>query len=182
MVYFTPLHAACVERNGNAVLLCGESGAGKSCLAYACARRGWTLIADDAVHLAPWPDCLVAGGSRVIRLREVARALFPELEGRPMGVAPNGKPALEIAMETNGFRTARFATPSQVVFLARGSGAARSSPYSADAALGYFLQYMWHRDIAVHARRLRRFLARGAHELRFDHPDDGVDALEKLTS
>ncbi len=46
-----PVHAACVERQGRGVLLCGDSGAGKSSLAFACARAGWTYVTDDASFL-----------------------------------------------------------------------------------------------------------------------------------
>ena len=81
-VYFTPLHAACVTGGGRSILLCGDSGAGKSTLTYACARRGWTFVADDAVHLTPFPENIVAAGSSVIRLREPARALFPGITKR----------------------------------------------------------------------------------------------------
>src|SRR6185503_2639503 len=47
----TPLHAACVSRNGRGVLLFGPAGAGKSCLSFACAKRGWTYISDDGSSL-----------------------------------------------------------------------------------------------------------------------------------
>jgi hypothetical protein len=42
-----PLHAACVRIGGNAIALCGRTGAGKSTLAAALVRRGHALIADD---------------------------------------------------------------------------------------------------------------------------------------
>jgi ABC-type multidrug transport system fused ATPase/permease subunit len=38
----TDIHAACVSKNGKGILLCGETGAGKTTLASACARAGWT--------------------------------------------------------------------------------------------------------------------------------------------
>src|SRR5579864_4283636 len=47
----TPLHAGSVSRNSRAIVFTGDSGAGKSSLSYACARRGWTFISDDASHL-----------------------------------------------------------------------------------------------------------------------------------
>ncbi|MES2221693.1 MAG: aldolase, partial [Acidobacteriota bacterium] len=46
--YATPIHAGCVALDGRGVLLCGDSGAGKSSLSFACARKGWTYITDDA--------------------------------------------------------------------------------------------------------------------------------------
>ncbi len=61
--YVTPLHAACVEFAGQGVLLCGNSGAGKSSLAYACARAGWKYISDDASYL-------VRQGKRPARRRQ----------------------------------------------------------------------------------------------------------------
>src|SRR5580658_9847480 len=106
-VFFTPLHAACVAHDGAGTLLCGDSGAGKSSLAYACARRGWTLVSDDAVHLAPGPESVGVGGSNLIHLREPARALFPELHVLGARTAPNGKQAIEIDSVARGFRTAR---------------------------------------------------------------------------
>ena len=36
----TDIHAGCVSKDGKAVLLCGDSGVGKSTLSYACARAG----------------------------------------------------------------------------------------------------------------------------------------------
>ncbi|MGH9582392.1 MAG: aldolase, partial [Bryobacteraceae bacterium] len=36
------LHAACLVKDGHGVLFAGRSGTGKSSLAYACMRRGWT--------------------------------------------------------------------------------------------------------------------------------------------
>src|SRR5258708_21225465 len=51
LLCFTPIHGACVAREGRGVLLCGDSEAGKSSLAYACARRGWTYVTDDASWL-----------------------------------------------------------------------------------------------------------------------------------
>lgn len=41
------LHAACVERDGKAVLLTGESGSGKSTLAALLMGRGWRLLGDE---------------------------------------------------------------------------------------------------------------------------------------
>src|SRR6185437_13878064 len=56
------MHAACVALDGHGVLLAGESGAGKSSLSYACARRGWTYCSDDASALVrDAEDCVVMG-------------------------------------------------------------------------------------------------------------------------
>lgn len=46
------LHASSVAREGEAVLLLGPPGAGKSDLVLRLIREGWRLVADDQVALA----------------------------------------------------------------------------------------------------------------------------------
>jgi hypothetical protein len=41
------MHAAALERDGDAVLVLGDSGSGKSTLAYAGSQGGWRIVADD---------------------------------------------------------------------------------------------------------------------------------------
>ena len=50
-----PVHGACVRAGGKGVLLCGDSGEGKSTLAYAGARAGWTYVSDDATYIRDGP-------------------------------------------------------------------------------------------------------------------------------
>ena len=96
-LYLTPLHAACVERRGSGVLLCGGPGAGKSSLAFACARRGWTYVSDDASSLVRnHGDRLVLGRPGQIRFREDAGDLFPQLAGRLAKRRANGKMTIEV--------------------------------------------------------------------------------------
>jgi hypothetical protein len=76
------VHAACVAKNGKGVLLFGDSGAGKSSLAYTCAWRGWTYISDDCTLLprdAPGPIAL--GNPTNFRFRPDASTLFSEITG-----------------------------------------------------------------------------------------------------
>jgi len=95
--FVTPLHAACVSRHGQGMLLCGDSGTGKSTLAYACARAGWSYTSDDASYLirdANPPHVL--GSSHQVRFRPTARTLFPELFGYGLTPRAEGKPSIEI--------------------------------------------------------------------------------------
>ena len=88
-LYLTPVHAACVAWNGRGVLLCGESGAGKTTLAYACARKGWTYISDNESWLVrAAAGNLLVGDSRKIRFRPDAPTLFPELEDQQNQIVP----------------------------------------------------------------------------------------------
>jgi hypothetical protein len=50
---FLVIHAAVVARNGEAVILVGASGAGKTTLALALVDRGWSLVSDDLAVLDP---------------------------------------------------------------------------------------------------------------------------------
>jgi hypothetical protein len=177
-VFFTPLHAACVARDGAGTLLCGDSGAGKSSLAYACARRGWTLVSDDAVHLAPGPERIGVGGSNLIHLREPVRALFPELDVFRAGRAPNGKQAIEIDAGAEGFPTARYAFASRCYFLRRRPGPAAVRPFPARAAIQYFLKYLFPRDTAAAERHLRGFLSPPPCVLEYEHIEDALGILE----
>lgn len=95
--HFVLLHASCISSGGRAIVLCGDSGAGKTCLAYACAKRGWEFVSGDAVHVVRKScDRLVIGRPYEIRFRESAKALFPELDSSRAGFRANGKIDLEI--------------------------------------------------------------------------------------
>ena len=94
-LYLAPIHAACVSLNGSGLLLCGDSGAGKTSLAYQLARRGWTYVSDDAAHLVRTGGRRVIGKPYQIRFRHSACDLFPELRDYTP-VLRNGKLDLEI--------------------------------------------------------------------------------------
>src|SRR6202167_6089582 len=95
--YITSVHAACVAWEGSGVLLCGESGMGKSTLAYACARQGWTYVTDDGTILL-WDrrDRTAAGEPYRFRFREEAAEVFPELRGLTVGRQLGRKPTIEV--------------------------------------------------------------------------------------
>jgi HPr serine kinase-like protein len=122
-MYTTPLHAACVEFNGHGVLLCGDSGAGKSSLAYACARRGWTFLADDASCIVrARKGRIVIGNPYSMRFRESATNLFPELRERPVTTRATGKLAIELTTDSlPGIKIGRETEIDHIVFLDRHS-------------------------------------------------------------
>lgn len=136
-LFLCPVHAACLALDGRAVLLAGEQQAGKSTLAYACAKRGWTYICDDAGHLVRAAgDRVIRGNPHQIRLRPDARALFPELSRFDPFERPNGKPSLELDTQLLGFTSAASARGDYVVFLNRDAGSApRLAPFDSQEAL-----------------------------------------------
>jgi hypothetical protein len=122
-LYLTPVHAACVALNGKGVLLCGDSGAGKTSLAYGCARRGWTYLADDATHLVrDEPGRRLLGWPHQIRFRASAKTLFPELQGQPEARRANGKLDIEAHTADLGFSSIASETRADfLIFLDRGN-------------------------------------------------------------
>lgn len=55
-----PVHGACVARDGAGVLIGGVGGSGKTTTALACARRGWSYLADDYVGITEPSNAPVA--------------------------------------------------------------------------------------------------------------------------
>ncbi len=131
--HLTPLHASCAALHGRAVLLCGDSGAGKTSLAYACARKGWTYLSDDATHIVRGrDDHAVVGRPFRIRFRESARLLFPELSRFTPERRPNGKLDFEIETHALGMEVALESNATHLVFLNRHheSAPARFEPFA----------------------------------------------------
>lgn len=132
---FVFVHASCIARNRNAIVLCGESGAGKTCLAYACAKRGWSLVTGDALHIVRDDDTqTVIGRPYEMRFRESACHLFPELREFPGELRPNGKADVTVEPKRMGIATDVCATARAVVFLDR-CGPPGLRRYNREAAL-----------------------------------------------
>jgi hypothetical protein len=184
------VHAACVSFAGKGMLLAGDSGAGKSSLAYACARRGWTYVSDDAsafVRSAPVP--LVIGHPQKIRFREPVGELFPEFLGLKSKIRAYGKPTIEV--RTGGledFSTADQSTIDRIVFLNRpgfGGGAPALLPVGPEDAWRRLRMSVWDIQVPEFEERLaalRRLLEVPAYELRYSDLDAAIFLLEELAS
>jgi hypothetical protein len=84
------LHAAGVVLNGEAVLLAGPSGVGKSSLAAALLRQGASLLSDDAVALSLSGDALIAHpGFATLHLRSAEEDRLAPHQRSALG-APTG--------------------------------------------------------------------------------------------
>ena len=82
------LHAGGVTVPRGALLIAGESGSGKSTLTAGLAHRGYPVLGDDAVLLAP--DGFVQPLKRRLKVEEPARTLLglPEAEGPLASIWP----------------------------------------------------------------------------------------------
>jgi len=74
------LHAAVLEKNGRAVVLPGDPGAGKSTLTAALMLSGWRLLSDE-ITLVDRDDGLLVGLARPVSLKnasiDVIQRAFP---------------------------------------------------------------------------------------------------------
>jgi len=178
------VHAGCVAKNGRGVLLCGSSGSGKSSMAFACVRAGWTYVSDDAMMLLQCSSTREAvGRPHRFQLRPEAAALFPELAGFPIYVRPNGKPTLEVPADALPWvSTASRCSVASLVFLDRGvDGGADLRPVDPTDAMRRLMREMPDYGGVVrerHERTLRGLVeSASAWELLYS---DFADALKLL--
>jgi hypothetical protein len=180
-----PVHGACVRAGGKGVLLCGDSGEGKSTLAYAGARAGWTYVSDDATYVVvDREDRLATGNCTQIRFRPSGVALFPELAGKPITPRAAGKPSIEV--QTSNWpeiATANATRVDHVVFLNRGSADAQELvPLRTSSVLPWFKQHLISPPDARAAQEatLARLLSAGVFELRYRELGWAIDRINEL--
>jgi hypothetical protein len=187
--YATPVHAACVSLNGRGLLLCGDSGAGKSSLAYSCARAGWTYITDDASFLlgeeSQMGDSrLVTGNCHQVRFRPSAAELFPEVEGLNITPRAAGKPSIEmLTASMEGIACAQTAQVDFLVFLNRRlPGPHELRRYRIDVARYFMRQVLYGspESLAVQHISVERLLTADILELRYTDLYWAVDRLKTL--
>jgi hypothetical protein len=185
-LYLAPVHAGCVRFRDRGVLLCGDSGAGKSSLAYACARRGWTFVSDDASALVRGrKDLLVTGSPHQIRFREASIDLFPELNQQSPTQRATGEFAIELATATMPeISTALTSSVDYVVFLNRREPEPSGlTPLPREAVLPWFEQVVTHGEDESRQEQketLRKLLDKPIMELRYSDLDGAIDCLEAM--
>lgn len=72
------LHASCVEKDGQAIVMTGASGSGKSTLAAMLGEHGWRLMGDEFALLDPLSGAMFAF-PRLISLKNAAIGVLEEL-------------------------------------------------------------------------------------------------------
>jgi hypothetical protein len=173
--------------NGRGVLLCGDSGAGKSSLSYACARAGWTYVSDDSSYLInDSSDRLVTGNCHQVRFRPSAAELFPEVEGLEITPRAMGKPSIEIPIASIPHLTAaQTARVDFMIFLNRSAnGSPGLRPYRKEVARYFARQVLYGspKSQAVQHQTIERLLTAEILELRYTDLDWAVDRLQRLLS
>ncbi len=184
--YVTPIHAACVARDGAGILLVGGSRAGKSSLAWACARAGFAYVSDDSTFLLRRSEePTLIGRPHRMRFRPDAVELIPELAGLPRLQTVIGKESFEIRTgDVAGFTTAPRCRPAAVVFLDRQPGAATEltpvDPQEARRRLSATRNMCEPRVWKQQEQSLEALLACPAYLLRYSSLDGGVEQIRKI--
>lgn len=180
-----PVHGACVRAGGKGVLLCGDSGEGKSTLAYAGARAGWTYVSDDATYIRMDHSVpLATGNCTQIRFRPSGVSLFPELAGKPITPRAAGKPSIEVrTSEWPEILTANTTRVDHVVFLNRRYADTQELvPLRPSSVLPWFKQYLISPPDtrAAQEETLARLLGAGVFELRYCDLGWAIDRINQL--
>lgn len=181
------VHAACAALDRTAVLLCGASGSGKTCLAYGCARRGWTFLAGDAVAVVGDGGHRVVGRPFEIRFRHTARRLFPELGKFPAMLRPSGKTDIEVDPSRLNVPSAVEGNANCLVFLDRAAAPAKPAfrPVSRENARRELEEAICFGDESVrrrHAQTLDRLAQLPRVRLRYSDLDLAESALRTFVS
>ena len=184
--YLTPIHGACVAWRGSGVLLCGESGAGKSSLSFACAQRGWTFLSDDATCLLRGRrGRKVIGNPQHIHFRQSALELFPDLHHIPLRPRINGDISIELPTDSyQGMQTAHECEINFVLFLNRDENALPSvHPFPRNKAMNYLAQVLSYGEkqiIDEQKESLENLLSAEVLEFRYSDLNSAVDFLRRL--
>ncbi len=184
--YLTPIHAGCVAFHEHGLLLCGDSGAGKSSLSFACARRGWTFISDDASFLVrEGHRNIVVGNPHHLHFRESATELFTELKSHRLAPRINGEIAIELTTsDVPGIRTATQSEIDWLIFLnRRSSGQPRLRAFSKQRASALLHHVICYGEQAVREAQklaLTDLLRGEVLELQYSDLNSAVDCLQAL--
>jgi hypothetical protein len=183
--YVTGIHAACVALQGRGILLCGDSGAGKTSLSYACARAGWEFVADDTSYMILGEDSrAVMGNCHQVRFRPSAAELFPEVAGAEITDRIFGRPSIEMPTAAmNHVNRRESVRVDFIVFVNRRTpGAAELRPYRRDVARCYMRQWLFGtpETKAVQYAAIERMLTAEVLELRYECLNWAIRRLEQL--
>jgi hypothetical protein len=108
--YLIAIHGSALVRSGNALILAGRSGSGKTTMAAGLLAAGWSYMSDDTVLLLQHSlDCIAA--PYALTLKEGAwpllRRHFPAIDGLPIHIRADGLPVRYLSPPSHDFGTPR---------------------------------------------------------------------------
>jgi hypothetical protein len=116
-----PVHCACLESDGDGLLIAGESGAGKSTLSVALSENGFNYVSDDWTYISRHSSGIMAHGtSAPVKLLPDAVNHFQTLQGYSVHTSMNGELAYEVGIaEAFHAQVKQECEPRWLVFLER---------------------------------------------------------------
>lgn len=116
-----PVHCACLELDGDGLLIAGVSGAGKSTLSVSLANNGFHYVSDDWTYISRSRRGLVAHGtSAPVKLLPDAVRHFENLRAHNLQVSMNGELAYEVdVVETFAAQVEPTCEPRWLILLER---------------------------------------------------------------
>jgi hypothetical protein len=116
-----PVHCACLESDGDGLLIAGASGAGKSTLSVALSAEGFNYVSDDWTYISLRRDGIVAHGtSAPVKLLPDAVKHFQSLQRHSLRTSMIGELAYEIDIaEVFGVQVERECEPRWLIVLER---------------------------------------------------------------
>ena len=116
-----PVHCACLESDGDGLLIAGVSGAGKSTLSVALAKSGFHYVSDDWTYISRRRDGIIAHGtSAPVKLLPDAITHFESLRGHNLQTSMNGELAYEVdVVEAFSAQVKRACEPRWLILLER---------------------------------------------------------------
>jgi HPr Serine kinase C-terminal domain len=181
----TYIHGSAVALEDRGLIFCGPSQAGKSTLAFACARRGFRVVSDDVVYLREQDQELnVWGKPWHLRFLPDYTRFFPELNRSTSALRFDGKDCFEI--DVDAFLPGQTQTrckPEAIFFLKRCGTQPRYEAVDPDEALELLsgdLVYDRPEVMERHRRFWQRLIQKGCYRLCYDERLDAAVELLKL--
>jgi len=121
----TPLHCACLVRDGQGLILAGAAGAGKSTLAVTLALNNFAFLSDEWTYFTQLGSRAQAWGLPTpVKLLPDAIKYFPQLAESEIAPSLNGEVAYEVdPVAVFGVDRSLLCEPKWLVFVERTGGA-----------------------------------------------------------
>ncbi len=174
------IHASAIAKGNKGLILTGPACAGKSTLAYACAQRGFHIVADDVVYLKDGESNLTAWGNPWrLRLAPESIKLFPELSQRlEFFKRPKSADVVEIELEKVLPGCAQpCCEPVALFFLNRSSGPTECRRLDSREAVELISRDLISdlpEVIEKHCRAWTKLASKGSYILRYGQDLDSV--------
>ena len=181
------IHASAVARGNKGLILSGPAHAGKSTLAYALARKGFHVVADDVVYLRKGDQGLTAWGTPWrLRLAPDSIRLFPELNRIAENLDPTHCCEV-VEIDLDGILPGcpqPCCVPAALLFLDRSGGSPicrALDPGEATKLMARDLIFDAREVMEIHQETWMKLAEKGSYTLRYGEDlDSVVETLERL--